>query len=270
MLNHVVQVHLNSGIHPFDESGSTMEARVNGIVREVYKDRVVQLLTALAGASPFPIEIHEVALEQRGKPDVVVQRYRVPGNEVYDAGTLWTSSHHSKPPWGDRLLDSLSASIRLVKEAKAPSAKGRKAEVSIELWEREGYEVRYHLVKDGVTCDVMTPDGVRLHVLLYKLFRGVRSHRTREERDGQPPQAVESGQGTDDESVGCGDAHGPVGTSVMEVWTQIEDPSAGYEKNLDGIAWINGLLDKFGVELLPLREKRKVIQQQRNERMAAR
>ncbi len=247
-----------------------MEARVNGIVRDVYKDRVVQLLTTLSGASPFAIEIHEVALEQRGKADVVVQRYRVPGSKVYDAGTMWMSSHHSKPPWGDRVLDSLSASIRLVKEAKAPSAKGRKAGVSIEMWEQEGYEVRYHLVKDGVTCDVMTPDGVRLHVLLYKLFRGVRSHRAREERDAQRPQAVESGQGADDESVGRGEAYEPVGTSVMEVWTQIEDPSAGHEKSLSGIAWINGVLQKFGVELVPLREKRKVIQQQRKEMMSAR
>ncbi len=245
-----------------------MEARVNGIVRRVHKDRILDLLTALSGASPFPIEIHEVVLEQRGKPDVVVHRYRVPGNEVYDAGTLWTSSHHSKPPWGDRLLDSLSASIRLVKEAKAPSAKGRKAEVSIEMWEREGYEVRYHLVKDGVTSDVMTPDGVRLHVLLYELFRGVRTHRAREERDAQRPQAI--GNDTDNESVGRGEAHEPLGTSVMEVWTQIEDPSVGHERNLGGIAWINGVLEKFGVELHPIREKRKVIQQQRDGMMTAR
>ena len=236
---------------------------MNGIVREEYKERLIKLLTSLSGASPFPIEIHEIALEQRGKPDVVVHRYRVQGNEVYESGTRWASSHHSKPPWGDKLLDSLSASIRLVKEAKVPPVKGGRACGPIELWEREGYSVRYHLVKDAVTCDVKTPDGVRLHVLLYRLFKGVRPRQATESHEMHGDESIKSGE--EPGVVERGEPHEPVSASVIEVWTQINDPGEGHERSLGGIAWMNGVLNKFGVALHPLREKRKVLQQQRNQ-----
>lgn len=222
-----------------------MEARVNGIVRQVHREQILKLLTSLSGASPFEIEIHEVVLEQRQKADVTLHRYRVESNDVYDAGVRWTSSHFSKPPWGDKVLDAANASIRLVKEARIPSASGRQSaasSLSVQQWEREGYGVRYHLVKDGVTCDLMSPDGIRLHVLLYRLFRG--------ERPG--PGDVARGEALD-----------PPDASVIEVWTHVEDPSAGYEKHVGAIAWLHGLLEKFGVRLVKLADRQKTLRDKR-------
>lgn len=228
-----------------------MEARVHGVVPHVHREHIIKLLTTLSGAAPWRIEIHETLVEKVNRAEVVLHRYAVESTEVYEKGTRWTSSHYSKPPWGDKVLNAVDASIRLVKEARLPSTSAAAKQAgthSIEQWEREGYSVRYHIVKDGVTCDVMSPGGVRLHVLLCGVFRGVR-----------PAEG----------SVARGQAVEPADASVIEVWTQIEDPSAGYDKQIGAIAWLHGLLDKFGVRLVKLADRRQVMLEKRRAQVAA-
>jgi hypothetical protein len=64
-----------------------MEARVNGIVKLDDYSLLKEVLTALSGARPWPIEIQELGLDHPQHPDVVLHRFHVESCSTYEQGT---------------------------------------------------------------------------------------------------------------------------------------------------------------------------------------
>lgn len=232
---------------------------MNGIVRSDDVGRVQELFTALSGARPLPIEIHEIGLDHPQKPEVILHRFRVDSSSIYAEGTRfvrclgdiasqlsenimltpelflvcrWTASQYSRPPWGDKVLESLNATIRLKKEVSSNmSASG--SSMVLGAWKDRGYRVRYHIVKDSVACDIRSPAGIRLHVIMYSMYKGIQNQ----------------------ENVEKGGIYGS--SNIVEVWTQVEDD---HQKSLLALSWLHGLLSHYNVNLGPLMERKKAIQ----------
>lgn len=141
----------------------------------------------------------------------------------------WTASQYSRPPWGDKVLESLQATIRLRKDVR-----GKVSSMTLGSWKSMGYRTRYHIVKDCVACDVQSPGGICLHVIVYDMYKGVENG-----------DDVEKGERFESSS------------SIIEVWTHIED---GHEKSLQALAWLGDLLSHYNVSLSPLMDRKKAIQ----------
>jgi hypothetical protein len=141
----------------------------------------------------------------------------------------WTASQYSRPPWGDKVLESLQATIRLRKDVR-----GKVSSMTLGSWKSMGYRTRYHFVKDCVACDVQSPGGICLHVIVYDMYKGVENG-----------DDVEKGERFESSS------------SIIEVWTHIED---GHEKSLQALAWLGDLLSHYNVFLSPLMDRKKAIQ----------
>ena len=225
---------------------------MNGIVRAEAIQHVEQLFVALSGASLWPIEIHEIGIGQPQKADVILHRYRVESCEIFKEGTRyvvvepenetrgcfsvypmcrWTASYYSKPPWGDKVLSSLNATIRLVKNA----AIKKQGEGDLDVWKSAGYSIKYHSVKDSLACDIKSPNGIKLHVIMYQLFRGIEEKCELQKGESYDPSI-----------------------RIVEVWSDV-DQTEGHEKTLGAISWLNGLLEPSRVHLTPLLDKRHAI-----------
>lgn len=96
--------------------------------------------------------------------------------------------------------------------------------------------MQYHLVKDGVASDVISPRGARVQTIMYRLYKG-------EEKEG----SVVPGECCDDSGV-----------QVLEAWVDI-DPDVGHEKALEEIAWLRRLLEPYNVHLIPIRDRKKAL-----------
>jgi hypothetical protein len=105
----------------------------------------------------------------------------------------------------------------------------------LDAWKSAGYSVKYHSVKDSLACDIKSPSGVKLHVIMYQLFRGIEDNS--ELRKGE----------SYDSSI-----------RIVEVWSDV-DQTEGHEKTLGAISWLNGLLEPSRVHLTPLLDKRDAI-----------
>lgn len=114
---------------------------------------------------------------------------------------------------------------------------GKASPMTLGSWMNMGYRMRYHIVKDCVACDIQSPTGICLHVILYDMYKGVRNG-----------EDVEKGERFESSS------------SIIEVWTHIED---GHEKSLLALAWLGDLLSNYNVSLVPLMERKKAIQLRR-------
>lgn len=140
----------------------------------------------------------------------------------------WTASQYSKPPWGDKVLASLNATIRLSKDVSA-----KVSPMTMENWKNIGYRTRYHIVKESVAWDIRSPGGRCLHVIMYDMYKGI-----------EKGEILEKGERYSESS------------SVVEIWTKIED---GHERSLLALTWLGDLLSRYNVSLAPLTDRKKAI-----------
>lgn len=145
----------------------------------------------------------------------------------------WTASQYSRPPWGDKVLESLGATIRLRKDVG-----GKASPMALGTWKSMGYRTRYHIVKDCVACDIKSPGGILLHVIIYDMYKGL-----------EKGNDVEKGERFESPS------------SIIEIWTQIED---GHEKSLRAFSWLGDLFSRYNVSLSPVMDRKKAIQLVKN------
>lgn len=114
-------------------------------------------------------------------------------------------------------------------------SEGKGREMSPSAWRDVGYTVQYHLVKDGVASDIISPRGARVQTIVYTLY---------------------TGQETDDGAVSKGECCDGSGTQVVEAWVDIH-PDDGHEKALEELAWLIKLLQSYGVNLVPIIDRKK-------------
>ncbi len=132
------------------------------------------------------------------------------------------------------MLDSLCATVRLSKNVPIPG-EGKGRDVSLKVWRDLGYTVRYHLVKDGVSSDIISPRGARVQTILYTLYEG---------------------KETDDGGVSKGECCDGGGVHVVEAWVDIH-PDGGHEKALEELSWLIKLLQSYNVNLVPIIDRKK-------------
>lgn len=145
----------------------------------------------------------------------------------------WSACSFARPPWADKLLSNLDATVRIVK--KLPS----EGPNTLQMWQKEGFVARHHhLVKVGTTCDVQTMDGTVVYVLMYSMYQGELIDNCSKPVKGK---AIEPD------------------LKVIEAWS-IVDEKAGYQKSIAALVWLNSFLKKHLMKPLePLVDKRKVL-----------
>lgn len=217
-----------------------------GSVEEPRLQNLLELLTALSGHEPAPINIHEMTLRcEDGKigQEIQLRHLIIPGTSNGTITTTtpgadrWAVYQYNRPPWGDLNMAKLAATVRTVTQAycSGPNVPN--------FYKGLGFLQRYQHFKKGFAFDVQRGTWA-VHILVSKLHRvvqelgaqgGARSFRGEDERQS----VVEAG-----EEVAPGHV-------LIEVWTEV-DAGKTHTEAIAVIVEVGKQLAGEGVVLQPL------------------
>lgn len=202
-----------------------MEARAAGTADLQRLPALLELLAALAGHDPAPIDVHEMVLRREGSGRQEVNLRRLITSGVAYAGDparpdVWVACQYSlSTVKGDLAMAKLPATVRNVTQARCAGP-----DVPA-FWRGLGFEPRYQHYKRGHTFDVRRGSHA-VQVLVSRLHA-----------------VAAAGAGPGDEVV--------PGQVLVEAWTAVADPGA-YEEAIAAVVEVGKLLAQEGVALGPL------------------
>jgi hypothetical protein len=170
-----------------------MEVRAAGAADAARGGALLDLLAALSGQEPAPIEVLEMFLlapapagSRAPRRELHLRRLRAPADPAAAAADgapppeAWTAAQYAEPPWGDTALAALPATVRT-------AARARCAGPDVpSFWRALGFEPAYALLKTGHTADV-DMDGAALRVLVSRVRRAGAA-------DGAPGEELAPGE----------------------------------------------------------------------------
>lgn len=239
-----------------------MEVRVVGSVEEPRLQKVLQLLTALAGHEPAPIHIHDMTMRCEGasrNQEIQLRHSIIPASNASDESTTtsktpgaerWAVYQYSRPPWGDLKMAKLPATVRTVTQA---SCSGPNVP---NFYKGLGFLQQYQHFKKGFAFDIQRGTW-KVHILVSRLHRVVEdtimSNGDAHGGGGNSNNFREEGaheQGTAEVAVVAGEEVAP-GHMLLEVWTEVPAEKTHTEA-ISALLEVGKQLAGEGVVLQPL------------------
>jgi hypothetical protein len=238
-----------------------MEVRAVGSVEEPRLENLLQLLTALAGHEPAPINIHEMTMRCEGvksRQEVHLRHLMTPATSTTlttSASTCadrWAVYQYNRPPWSDLEMAKLAATVRTVTQAycSGPNVPN--------FYKGLGFVEQYQHFKKGFAFDIQRGTWA-IHILVSRLHRVV----VRQDNNGFSNSingggaeggvsSTKSFSKTKAAEAVAGEEVAP-GHVLIDVWTEVESGKTHTEA-IAAIVEVGKQLAVQGVVLQPLPE----------------
>ena len=227
-----------------------MEVRAVGSVEEPRLLNLLQLLTAIAGHEPAPINIHEMTMrcETAPRQEIHLRHLLIPATPTTPtAAEKWAVYQYSRPPWGDLNMAKLPATVRTVTKAYCAGPDVPNFYMGL------GFNLQYQHFKKGFAFDVQRGTWA-VHILVSRLHRVIDNNQNN--RTNGVPGGGHVGSSTRKEDAAqqgvavAGDEVVP-GHVLIEVWTEV-DPGKTHTDAIAAILEVGKQLTGVGVVLQPL------------------
>lgn len=224
-----------------------------GSVEEPRLQNLLELLTALAGHEPAPINIHEITMRCEGgkiRQEIQLRHLIIPASSDCTTTTFgadrWAVYQYNRPPWGDLNMAKLAATVRTVTQAycSGPNVPN--------FYKGLGFVQQYQHFKKGFAYDVQRGTWV-VHILVSRLHRVVQETTANTKSNGGALAGGGSSLSRRKEERRPGVAGEEVapGHVLIEVWTEVDDGKTHTEA-IAAIVEVGKQLAVEGVELQPL------------------